>query len=91
MLPPQDLPLDAATSLASLLASDRDFITWVDSSSGKSSLALQLKTLRTRAAERTIQQVMSSVEGRQGLLTTISALAGQDPAFAASLRALLRH
>ena len=65
---------------------DLAFLEWSESSPGRSMMAAELRSLRSRSASRIVSQVLGSAEGKEGLLRSLQAASKRDPVFAMQLR-----
>ena len=71
-------------------ARDSEFSDWAEGAAGAQRIALELKALRSAAAERSISDISSTQEGKEGLLRGLTAAMQSDPTLAIQLRALLQ-
>jgi len=69
---------------------DAEFMEWAESAAGAQRIAVELKALRAAAAERSISDISSTQEGKEGLLRGLMAAMRSDPSLAIQLRALLQ-
>ncbi len=68
---------------------DRCFVQWAESGAGRAAVAAELRALRARSASRLVGGVLSTPEGKEGMLRALGAAVGHDPVLAAQLRMLL--
>ena len=68
---------------------DSAFLEWSESSVGRSLIAAELRSLRSRSASRIVSGVLGTEEGKEGLFKSLQAASRRDPVFAMQLRMAL--
>lgn len=70
-------------------ARDAEFTDWADGAAGAQRIAMELKNLRAASAQRSISDITSTHEGKEGLLRGLASAMESDPTLAIQLKALL--
>jgi acetyl-CoA carboxylase/biotin carboxylase 1 len=72
-----------------MMREDKAFLAWAESASGRAQIAMELKAMRSQNANRLVQKMLETPEGKEGLLKGLQHVLKTDTALSMQLRALL--
>lgn len=81
--------VELAGDHGSLWQDDKAFMGWVESASGAARIAMELKSLRQKAAARAVRELTATAEGTDGLVKGLEQAVKANPSLMLQLRSLI--